>query len=151
MKLSTRPAKSMGSEELWNQAETALKDALAASGKKYQLNPGDGAFYGPKIDFIIKDSLGRTWQCATIQVDFQMPERFDLTYESSDGKRKRPVIIHRAVLGSFERFFGVLIEHYGGNFPTWLAPTKVVRLPITDNQIVRQGSVEQSFQRRRAS
>ncbi len=135
VELSTKPEKSMGSDEIWNKAEDALKEALKEKNVDYKLNPGDGAFYGPKIDFHIKDSLGRTWQCGTIQVDFAMPERFELTYESADGKKSRPIIIHRAIFGSIERFIGILIEHYAGKFPIWLSPVQIKVLTITDRNI----------------
>ncbi len=133
VELSTRPEDSMGSDEDWNMAENALKKALEDQGMEYQLNEGDGAFYGPKIDFHIKDCLGRDWQCGTIQLDFQMPERFDLTYIGEDGEKHRPVMLHRVVFGSIERFIGILIEHYAGAFPTWLAPVQVKLLPIADS------------------
>ncbi len=132
--LSTRPEKFIGSEEIWNDAEKSLAMALDKAGVKYKVNAGDGAFYGPKIDFVVKDSLRRNWQLGTIQLDFSMPERFGLEYIAPDGKTSRPVMIHRAVLGSFERFVGVLIEHYAGYFPLWLAPVQVTVLPITDAQ-----------------
>ena len=132
VELSTRPDKSMGSEEQWAKAEAALTEALERQGREYELNPGDGAFYGPKIDFHITDALGRSWQCGTCQLDFQMPERFDLHYTDSDDQPKRPVMIHRALLGSMERFAGILIEHYAGRFPTWLAPVQAIVLPISD-------------------
>lgn len=125
MELSTRPAKAIGSDKMWETAENALKDALADLGGDYKLNSGDGAFYGPKIDFHIKDALGRTWQCGTIQLDFAMPERFDLVYAGADGKEHRPVMLHRVVYGAIERFFGILIEHFAGAFPLWLAPVQV--------------------------
>lgn len=133
VELSTRPEDSMGSDEDWNMAENALKKALEDQGMEYQLNEGDGAFYGPKIDFHIKDCLGRDWQCGTIQLDFQMPERFDLTYIGEDGEKHRPVMLHRVVFGSIERFIGILIEHYAGAFPTWIAPVQVKLLPIADS------------------
>ncbi len=129
--LSTRPDKSIGTDEEWEMAETVLLDALRKTGIDYQLNPGDGAFYGPKIDIHIKDAIKRTWQCGTIQVDLSMPQRFDLEYVDSDGEKKRPVMIHRAIFGSVERFLGILIEHYAGKFPTWLAPTQAVVLPVS--------------------
>ncbi|MGN6259045.1 MAG: threonine--tRNA ligase [Solirubrobacterales bacterium] len=132
VELSTRPEKSMGSEEQWNKAEAALAEALDSQGREYTLNPGDGAFYGPKIDFHITDALGRSWQCGTCQLDFQMPERFDLYYTGADDAAHRPVMIHRALLGSMERFAGILIEHYAGRFPTWLAPVQAIVLPISD-------------------
>jgi len=134
MEISTRPSKSIGSDEDWERAEKALKEVLDTEGLPYDLNEGDGAFYGPKIDIKLKDALGRKWQCATIQCDFALPERFDLHYTDSDGLRKRPVMLHRVVLGALERFMGVLIEHYGGRFPVWLAPVQVVVMNITDEQ-----------------
>ncbi len=132
VELSTRPEKSMGSEEQWEKAEAALKEALDRQGREYELNPGDGAFYGPKIDFHVTDALGRSWQCGTCQLDFQMPERFDLTYVGADDEPHRPVMIHRALLGSLERFAGILIEHYAGRFPVWLAPVQAIVLPVAD-------------------
>ena len=122
----------MGSDEQWEMAESALKKVLKDMDMPFELNEGDGAFYGPKIDFHIKDSLGREWQCGTIQLDFQMPERFDLTYIGEDGEKHRPVMLHRVIFGSIERFIGVLIENYAGAFPTWLAPVQVKLLPIAD-------------------
>ena len=140
VELSTRPEKSMGSEEQWAKAEAALAEALESQGREYTLNPGDGAFYGPKIDFHITDALGRSWQCGTCQLDFQMPERFELYYTGADDAAHRPVMIHRALLGSMERFAGILIEHYAGRFPTWLAPVQAIVLPISDrhNEYARQ-------------
>ncbi len=132
VELSTRPENSMGSEEDWETATAALKKALEEMKLDYELNEGDGAFYGPKIDFHLEDSLGRTWQCGTIQLDFQMPQRFNLEYVGEDGQKHRPIMIHRAIFGSIERFIGILIEHYAGNFPVWLAPMQVKILPITD-------------------
>jgi threonyl-tRNA synthetase len=132
VELSTRPEKSMGSEEQWRKAEAALAEALDSQGREYTLNPGDGAFYGPKIDFHVTDALGRSWQCGTCQLDFQMPERFELYYTGADDAAHRPVMIHRALLGSMERFAGILIEHYAGRFPTWLAPVQAIVLPISD-------------------
>ena len=134
VELSTRPEDSMGSNEDWTTAENALRKALEHENMEYVVNEGDGAFYGPKIDFHIKDSLGRDWQCGTIQLDFQMPERFDLNYIGQDGEKHRPVMLHRVVFGSIERFIGVLIEHYAGAFPTWLAPVQVKILTISDKQ-----------------
>jgi threonyl-tRNA synthetase len=132
-KLATRPADSLGTEEQWETAERALHEALKANGLAYDLNPGDGAFYGPKIDVDVEDVLGRKWTIATIQVDLTMlPERFELTYIDADGQAKRPVAIHRAILGSFERFVGILTEHYAGAFPTWLAPVQARVLPISE-------------------
>lgn len=132
VELSTRPEKSMGTAEQWAKAEAALAEALDSQGREYELNPGDGAFYGPKIDFHVTDALGRSWQCGTCQLDFQMPENFDLTYTGADDAAHRPVMIHRALLGSMERFAGILIEHYAGRFPTWLAPVQAIVLPISD-------------------
>lgn len=132
IKLSTRPDKFLGEVEVWDRAEAALKKALDASGQKYEINEGDGAFYGPKIDFEVLDALGRSFQCATVQLDFQLPIRFDLNYVGSDNAEHRPVVIHRAVLGSFERFIGILIEHYAGKFPVWLAPEQVRILTISE-------------------
>jgi len=132
--VSTRPEKAVGSEERWAQATSALESALKGRGVAYEIDPGEGVFYGPKIDIKIKDALGRSWQCSTIQVDFNNPERFDLGYIGEDGKSHQPIMIHRALMGSIERFFGILIEHYGGAFPTWLAPVQATVLSITDHQ-----------------
>jgi threonyl-tRNA synthetase len=134
MEISTRPEKSIGTDEDWEKAEKALKEVLDSQKLPYEINEGDGAFYGPKIDVKLKDAIGRKWQCATIQCDFALPERFDLHYVDSDGKRKRPVMLHRVVLGAIERFIGVLIEHFGGRFPVWLSPTQVIIMNITDDQ-----------------
>ena len=130
--LSTRPEDSMGSDEIWEKATEALRNALEHRGLEYIINEGDGAFYGPKIDFHLRDSIGRTWQCGTIQLDMLMPEKFDLTYVGEDGEKHRPVMLHRVVYGSIERFIGILIENYAGAFPVWLAPVQVKILPITD-------------------
>jgi threonyl-tRNA synthetase len=135
MELSTRPEKSIGSDEDWERASQALTRALQMKNLPFDVNEGEGAFYGPKIDVKLKDALGRRWQCATIQVDFAMPERFDLTYVGSDGERHRPVMLHRVILGAMERFIGVLIEHYAGAFPVWLAPVQAVLLTVTDRQV----------------
>ncbi|MGG1314131.1 threonine--tRNA ligase [Cohnella laeviribosi] len=135
IELSTRPENSMGSDELWNQAETALRHVLDRLGIVYRINEGDGAFYGPKIDFHILDALKRSWQCATIQLDFQMPEKFDLSYIGEDNRKHRPVVIHRAVYGSIDRFIGILTEHYGGAFPLWLAPVQAKLLPLSDRYL----------------
>ena len=135
VELSTRPDDSMGSDEQWELAESTLKKVLKDLNIPYELNEGDGAFYGPKIDFHIKDSLGREWQCGTIQLDFQMPERFDLTYIGEDGEKHRPVMLHRVIFGSVERFIGILIENYAGAFPTWLAPVQAKILPISDKHL----------------
>ncbi|HWQ30863.1 MAG TPA: threonine--tRNA ligase [Negativicutes bacterium] len=134
MELSTRPEKFIGTIESWDMATEALRDALDEMGKPYKINEGDGAFYGPKIDFHLKDSIGRTWQCGTIQLDMQMPERFELTYVGADGEKHTPVMIHRVIFGSIERFIAILTEHYAGAFPTWLAPVQVVILPISEKQ-----------------
>lgn len=132
IELSTRPEDSMGTEEEWDMATNALRGALEERGISYLLNEGDGAFYGPKIDFHLEDSIGRTWQCGTIQLDFQMPQRFDLTYVGADGEKHRPVMIHRVIFGSIERFIGILIEHFAGKFPLWLAPVQVKLLTVTE-------------------
>ena len=132
IELSTRPEDSMGSDEEWNLAEDSLKGALEELNLDYVINEGDGAFYGPKIDFHLEDSIGRTWQCGTIQLDFQLPQRFELEYIGSDGEKHRPIVIHRVIFGSIERFIGILIEHFAGKFPTWLAPVQVKILPISD-------------------
>ncbi len=134
VELSTRPENSMGSDEQWEMATDALRDALNTKNMQYKVNEGDGAFYGPKIDFHLEDSIGRTWQCGTIQLDFQMPEKFELTYIGPDGEKHRPVMIHRVVFGSIERFIAILTEHYAGAFPTWLAPVQVIILAISENQ-----------------
>ncbi|MDN5302534.1 MAG: threonyl-tRNA synthetase [Thermoanaerobacteraceae bacterium] len=135
VELSTRPENSMGSDELWEKATDALRNALEKKGLPYKVNEGDGAFYGPKIDFHLKDSIGRTWQCGTIQLDFQMPEKFDLTYVGPDGEKHRPVMIHRVIFGSIERFIGILIEHYAGAFPVWLSPVQARILPISEKHM----------------
>ena len=132
IELSTMPEDHMGDEKIWHFAEETLQAAIQEMGKDFILNPGDGAFYGPKLDFHLADSLGRTWQCGTIQLDFQMPERFDLEYVGEDGEKHRPVMIHRALLGSIERFIGVITEHFAGAFPVWLSPIQVKVLPVTD-------------------
>src|SRR5919202_179678 len=135
LELSTRPDKRVGAEEMWDKAEAALERALVDKGLEYDLNPGDGAFYGPKIDLHMTDSIGRSWQLGTVQLDYYMPERFELTYTGADNAEHRPVMIHRALMGSFERFIGILIEHYGGEFPLWLAPVQARVLPIADRHI----------------
>lgn len=133
IELSTRPEDNyIGAVEIWDKAELALKKAIVNANKEYKLNPGDGAFYGPKLDFHVRDSLGRTWQCATIQLDLNLPERFDLTYVDSDGSKKRPVMLHRVIYGALERFIGILIEHYGGAFPLWLSPVQVNIIPVNN-------------------
>ncbi len=135
IELSTMPEDHMGDETVWAYAEQTLEQAIRELGKDFEVNPGDGAFYGPKLDFHLADSLGRTWQCGTIQLDFQMPERFELEYVGEDGQKHRPVMIHRALLGSIERFIGVITEHFAGAFPAWLAPVQVELLPVTDRAV----------------
>ena len=135
IELSTKPDKAIGSDEIWEMAEANLKSALEHKGIDYKLNPGDGAFYGPKIDFKMKDSIGRIWQCGTIQLDFNLPQRFEMSYIGADGEKHEPVMIHRAMYGSLERFLGILIEHYAGAFPTWLAPVQARILTISDEQV----------------
>ncbi|MBR1486797.1 MAG: threonine--tRNA ligase [Synergistaceae bacterium] len=145
VELSTRPEDSMGTDEQWEAAETALKDALESTGTPYTINPGDGAFYGPKIDFHLEDCIGRTWQCGTIQLDFQLPGRFDVTYIGEDGAEHTPVLIHRVVFGSIERFMGILIEHYAGAFPYWLAPVQIKIIPISDAHIDYANKLKDTF------
>ena len=135
MEISTRPEKSIGSDEDWEMATAALIQAMEGNDLPYDINEGDGAFYGPKIDVKLSDALGRKWQCATIQCDFTLPERFDLVYIAKDGQKHRPVMIHRVILGAIERFIGVLIEHFAGAFPTWLAPVQAIILTVTDRNI----------------
>ncbi|MDJ0888000.1 MAG: threonine--tRNA ligase [Desulfobacterales bacterium] len=147
LELSTRPAKSIGTDEQWEVATSGLRAALEAYDQEYQLNEGDGAFYGPKIDLHIKDALGRTWQCGTIQLDMSLPERFDLTYVDRDNQRRRPIMIHRTVLGSLERFFGILIEHFAGKYPIWLAPVQAVVLPINDDLAPYAATVRDELRR----
>ncbi len=132
--LSTKPEKHVGSDQNWDHATAALKKALETKRISYQIDPGEGVFYGPKIDLKIKDVLGRAWQCSTIQIDFNLPERFDLDYVTDEGSRQRPIMVHRALLGSLERFFGVLIEHYAGAFPVWLAPVQAILITISDKE-----------------
>jgi len=139
--VSTKPEKASGSDEQWEIATAALKRGLEVRGLPYTVDPGEGVFYGPKIDIKIKDSLDRAWQCSTIQVDFHNPDRFGLEYIGEDGKPHQPVMIHRALLGSLERFFGVLIEHYGGAFPLWLAPTQAVVIPVTERHVAYAADV----------
>jgi threonyl-tRNA synthetase len=135
VKLSTRPAEFLGEQATWDHAEAELKRALDAAGVTYTINEGDGAFYGPKIDFDVTDAIGRKWQCATVQLDYQLPIRFDLSYVGADNAPHRPVVIHRAIFGSFERFLAMLIEHYAGAFPLWLSPLQAVVLPIADRHL----------------
>ena len=134
VRLSTRPEKRVGSDAEWDKAEKALADALDLKGIEWELLPGEGAFYGPKIEFTLKDSLGRLWQCGTVQLDANLPERFDAEYVAEDNSRKRPVMLHRAIVGSMERFMGILIEHYAGAMPTWLSPIQAMVLNISDSQ-----------------
>jgi threonyl-tRNA synthetase len=134
IELSTRPEVGyIGDIEIWNKSEAILEEACRKSGKEFKINPGDGAFYGPKLDFKLRDSMGRIWQCGTIQLDMNLPERFDCSYVDSDGNKKRPIMLHRACLGSIERFIGILIEHYAGAFPTWMAPVQVNLLPVNND------------------
>jgi threonyl-tRNA synthetase len=135
VELSTRPDKSIGTDEQWDRAEASLREALDRQGREYDVAAGEGTFYGPKIDFHVTDALGRSWQCGTCQLDFFMPERFDLTYTGADNAEHTPVMIHRALLGSMERFVGILIEHYGGRFPVWLAPVQALILPVADRHV----------------
>ena len=145
VELSTRPEDSMGSDEDWEMATDALREALEEMKLPYVVNEGDGAFYGPKIDFHLVDCIGRTWQCGTIQLDFQLPQRFELEYIGADGEKHRPIMIHRVVFGSIERFIGILIEHFAGAFPTWLAPVQVKVLPISDKYMDYAQSVKEKL------
>jgi threonyl-tRNA synthetase len=147
LELSTRPEKSIGTDEQWEMATEGLKNALESGGYDYALNEGDGAFYGPKIDLHIKDAIGRSWQCGTIQLDMMMPDRFDLTYIAEDGSKQRPIMIHRTIFGSFERYFGVLVEHYAGKFPMWLSPVQVRVLAISDSHNEYANSVAGQFKK----
>ncbi|MBI4412602.1 MAG: threonine--tRNA ligase [Deltaproteobacteria bacterium] len=140
--LATRPEHAIGSPEIWEEAESKLKKEMESAGLPYKINPGEGAFYGPKIEFQVKDALGRPWQLGTLQVDYSMPERFDLAYVNAEGKTERPVMLHRAMLGSIERFYAILIEHCGGAFPLWLAPVQTVLIPITDGQVEYAGQIK---------
>lgn len=146
--LSTRPEKFVGSLEIWDRAESALKKALEDKEIDYKIDPGEGVFYGPKIDIKLKDVLGREWQATTIQVDFNIPERFDLVYWGADNQHHRPVMIHRAIMGSIERFLGALIEHYGGAFPAWIAPVQVAVIPIADRHVDYARKVSEELVRR---
>ena len=132
LELSTRPDNRIGDDALWDRAEAALEGALARAGAEYELNEGDGAFYGPKIDLHMTDSVGRSWQMGTVQLDYQMPERFDMTYTGDDNAEHRPAMVHRALFGAFERFIGILIEHYAGAFPLWLSPVQAMVLPVAE-------------------
>jgi len=145
VELSTRPESYVGKIENWDLAEAGLKEAMDKRGMAYEINEGDGAFYGPKIDFKVKDAIGRTWQGATIQLDFNLPERFDIKYQDKDGQLKTPVMLHRVIFGSMERFHGLLIEHYAGSFPTWLAPTQVTIVPISEEK--HMGFCEEVFKK----
>ena len=145
VELSTRPEDSMGSDEDWEMATNGLRNALDEMGLKYIVNEGDGAFYGPKIDFHLRDSIGRTWQCGTIQLDFQLPQRFEAEYVAEDGTKKRPIMIHRVCFGSIERFIGILIEHFAGQFPVWLSPVQVKVLPISEKFADYAKSVEDAL------
>ena len=151
LELSLRPEKRIGAEEMWDKAEAALEDALVARGVEFELNPGDGAFYGPKIDLHMTDSIGRSWQLGTVQLDYVMPERFELTYTGADNAEHRPVMIHRALMGSFERFIGILVEHYAGEFPLWLAPLQALVLPVADRHNAYAGEVAERLARGRAA
>jgi threonyl-tRNA synthetase len=146
LELSTRPKKSIGSDEQWDNATNGLKGALSKYGMEYKINEGDGAFYGPKIDIHIRDAIGRTWQCGTIQLDMSLPERFDLSYVGADNERHRPVMIHRVIYGSIERFLGILIEHFAGKFPLWMAPVQVIVLPINDDLAAFGKELHQKFE-----
>ena len=134
IKFSDRPEKRVGNDDVWDKSEAALREAMEATGLEYTLNPGEGAFYGPKLEFILKDAIGREWQCGTLQVDLNLPERLDaVTYVGEDGQKHNPVMLHRALFGSLERFIGILIEHYAGNLPIWLSPVQAVVAPITSD------------------
>lgn len=146
IELSTKPENAMGTDEEWNLATNALRDAMESKGLPFKVNEGDGAFYGPKLDFKLEDCIGRTWQCGTIQLDFQMPQRFDLNYVGADGEKHRPIMIHRVLYGSIERFIGILIEHFAGKFPAWLAPVQVKILPITDKFNDYANSIKEKLQ-----
>ncbi len=145
VQLSTRPQERIGSDEIWDLAEAKLDEAVKLMGADYTVNPGDGAFYGPKLDFVLTDAIGRSWQCGTVQVDFNLPERFAIEYVAEDGTRQRPVMLHRAVLGSMERFIGVLIEHYAGKFPLWLAPVQAVIATIVSDADAYAKEAEKAF------
>jgi threonyl-tRNA synthetase len=145
IELSTKPEDSMGTDEEWESAINALKEAVEQKGVPYIINEGDGAFYGPKLDFHLEDCLGRTWQCGTIQLDFQMPQRFDLTYVGSDGEKHRPVMVHRVIFGSIERFIGMLTEHFAGKFPLWLAPVQVKLLTVTEKFVDYANEVKEKL------
>jgi len=141
VRFADRPPRRAGADAIWDKAEAALKEATAAAGVETVMNPGEGAFYGPKLEFVLRDAIGRDWQCGTLQVDFVLPERLDASYIGEDGQKHRPVMLHRAILGSFERFLGVLIEHYAGRFPLWLAPVQAVVATITQDADAYAGRV----------
>jgi threonyl-tRNA synthetase len=141
VRFADRPPRRAGSDAIWDKAEAALKEATAAAGVETVMNPGEGAFYGPKLEFVLRDAIGRDWQCGTLQVDFVLPERLDASYVGEDGQKHRPVMLHRAIFGSFERFLGVLIEHYAGRFPLWLAPVQAVVATITQDADAYAGEV----------
>jgi threonyl-tRNA synthetase len=145
--LSTRPEKSIGEDAVWDLATNGLIEALNRKGWSYKVDEGGGAFYGPKIDLKIEDAIGRMWQCSTIQLDFNLPERFDLEYVAADGSRQRPIMIHRAIFGSLERFFGIMTENYAGDFPFWLAPEQIRLLPVTDEVIGYAEAIQAEFQK----
>ena len=145
VELSTRPEDSIGTQEEWELATGALERAIREMGIPYMVNEGDGAFYGPKLDFHLKDSIGRTWQCGTIQLDFQLPRRFEASYVGADGEKHRPIMIHRTVFGSIERFMGILIEHYAGRFPVWLSPVQVMVLPVSEKSLAYAGEVTEKL------
>jgi threonyl-tRNA synthetase len=147
VELSTRPEKAMGDPSLWEKAEQILEEVLKKSGIEYKINPGDGAFYGPKIDFHIKDAIGRSWQCGTIQLDFQMPVKFNIEYEGADGAKHQPIMLHRTIFGSMERFLGILIEHHTGNFPLWLAPVQISILPVSEKFNETSQKISQIFEK----
>src|SRR5439155_10335266 len=144
-RIATRPAKRIGSDESWDKAESALKQALEKSAVKYTLSPGEGAFYGPKVEYSLKDGIGRVWQCGTMQVDFSMPGRLGAEYVAEDNTRRTPVMLHRAIVGSLERFIGMLIEHHAGAFPVWLAPEQVVVMNITERQAAYANEVKEAL------
>jgi threonyl-tRNA synthetase len=146
LELSTRPEKSIGTDAMWEVATEGLRKALLASGHAFKINEGDGAFYGPKIDFKILDALDRKWQCGTIQLDMFLPERFHLKYTDSDGQEKVPVMIHRAILGSIERFLGIMVEHFAGKFPLWISPRQLVIIPVTDRHVAYGESIKEVFE-----
>jgi threonyl-tRNA synthetase len=147
IKFSDRPAKRVGSDEVWDQAEAALKQAAGAAGIEYTLNPGEGAFYGPKLEFVLRDAIGRDWQCGTLQVDLNMPARLGAHYIDDKSQKRTPVMLHRAILGSLERFFAILLEHHAGRLPSWLAPVQVVTLNITDRQTQYVESVTEKLKK----